>query len=107
MDAELVRGDTGTFSIRPKIKGENVLQDGDTVWFTMRKLPDKTVLIQKQITEFEDGIAVIPILPSDTQTLDIGNYVYDLKLVRGDGNVDTLLPAGNDTAYFTIKRGVK
>ena len=107
MDAEMVRGDTGTFSIRPKIKGENVLQDGDVVWFTLRKLQDRAILLQKQVTEFEDGIAVIPIEPSDTAALEIGNYLYDLKLNRSDGNVDTLLPAGNDTAYFTIKRGVK
>ena len=107
LDAEMVRGNTGTFSIAPKINGEYVLQEGDHIWFTLRKVKDNRILIQKDITTFNDGVAEIVINPSDTENLEIGNYIYDLVMVRGDGSVDSLIPGGKDTAYFSIKRGVK
>lgn len=107
LNAEMVRGDTGTFSVRPKINGEYVLKDGDHLWFTVRKIKDQTILLQKDVTEFENGIAAVIINPSDTASLEIGNYIYDLKMIRGDGTVDSLIPGGRDSAYFSIKRGVK
>ena len=107
LNAEMVRGDTGTFSVRPKINGEYVLKEGDHLWFTVRKIKDKTILLQKDVTEFEDGMAEVIIKPSDTANFEIGNYIYDLKMIREDGTVDSLIPGGRDSAYFSIKRGVK
>lgn len=106
LDAEMVLGDTGTFSLAPKIEGKTFLEDGDHVWFTLRKKVGSSAILQKDVSQFENGIATIPILPSDTQNLDPGNYVYDLKLIRKDGNVDTLIP-NKPSAYFSLKRGVK
>ena len=103
----MVRGNTGTFSVRPKVNGEPVLQDGDHLYFTVRKIKDKTILMQKNISTFEDGRADIIINPSDTENFEIGNYIYDLVMIRSDGTVDSLIPGGRDTAYFSIKRGVK
>jgi hypothetical protein len=103
----MVRGDTGTFSVRPKVNGEYVLKDGDHLWFTVRKIKDKTILLQKDITTFEDGKAEVIINPNDTANFEIGNYIYDLKMIRSDGTVDSLIPGGRDSAYFSIKRGVK
>lgn len=103
----MVRGNTGTFSVRPKINGEYALKEGDHLWFTVRKIKDKTILLQKDITEFEDGKAEIVITPNDTANFEIGNYIYDLVMIRSDGTVDSLIPGGRDTAYFSIKRGVK
>lgn len=103
----MVRGNTGTFSVRPKINGEYALKEGDHLWFTVRKIKDKTILLQKDITEFEDGKAEIVITPSDTENFELGNYIYDLVMIRSDGTVDSLIPGGRDTAYFSIKRGVK
>lgn len=103
----MVRGNTGTFSVRPKINGEYVLKEGDHLWFTVRKIKDKTILLQKDIDTFEDGKAEIVIEPNDTANFEIGNYIYDLVMIRSDGTVDSLMPNGKDTAYFCIKRGVK
>jgi len=103
----MVRGNTGTFTVRPKINGEYVLKDGDHLYFTLRKIKDRRILLQKDITEFEDGKAEVIINPSDTENLEIGNYIYDLVMIRGDGTVDSLIPGGKDTAYFSVKRGVK
>lgn len=105
-----MRGNTGTFSVRPKINGEYVLKDGDTLYFTIRKIkqaPNEDPLFQKTVTTFEDGRADIVITPSDLDTFELGNYIYDLVMVRSDGTVDSLIPGGRDTAYFSIKRGVK
>lgn len=106
LDAEMVIGDTGPFTVIPKIDGNTFLTDGDTVYFTLRKLLDRSVIIEKVITEFEDGACKITIEPSDTANLDEDNYIYDLKLVRGDGTVDSLIP-NRPYAYFQLKRGVK
>lgn len=103
----MVRGDTGAFSVRPMIRGEYVLTDGDHLYFTLRKIKDNRILIQKDITEFDEGRADIVLAPSDTANLEIGNYIYDLKMIRGDGTVDSLIPGSKDTAYLSIKRGVK
>lgn len=103
----MVRGNTGTFSVRPRINGETVLQEGDHLYFTVRKIKDRTILLEKDITDFEDGKAEIIITPEDTDDFEIGNYIYDLVMVRSDGTVDSLIPGGRDTAYFSIKRGVK
>lgn len=107
LDAEMVRGNTGSFSVRPTINGDTVLKEGDHLYFTLRKIKDNRILIQKDITEFEDGRADIILSPSDTTNLEIGNYIYDLVMVRSDGNVDSLIPGSKDTAYFSVKRGVK
>lgn len=106
LDAEMVINDTGTFSFTPKIDGEPFLKDGDTVYFTLRKLIDKSVIMQKAITEFDNGSCEIVINPSDTVNLDEDNYIYDLKLIRSDGTIDSLIP-NRPYAYFSLKRGVK
>lgn len=106
LDAEMVIGDTGTFSFTPKIDKEAFLKTGDTVYFTVRKLLDKSVIMQKVITEFENGKCEVVINPSDTNVLNEDNYIYDLKLVRSDGTVDSLIP-NRPYAYFSLKKGVK
>lgn len=118
LDAEMVLGDTGTFSITPKLDGETYLSDGDIVYFTVKERkkvidPDTGQEVSapaieplsKTITEFIDGTVTIPIEPTDTSSLDNGTYIYDIKVVRGDGTTDTLTPNGQ--AYFTLKKGVR
>jgi len=106
LDAEMVLGDTGTFSITPKLDGSKYLDTGDTVTFTVRERKNKTTYkIRKIVTEFDDGTVTIPILPSDTSSMDAGTYVYDIVIERSDGTVDTITPNGQ--AYFNLKKGVK
>lgn len=111
MDAELVRGDTGDFTACPFFTNgtdrEYLLENGETVYFTLRKLKDKEIIFQKEDSNFVDNTFTIRIAPEDTENLEPGNYLYDLKVVRSDGSVDTLLPNGKESAYFTIKKGVK
>ena len=109
MDIEMIKRDTGPISVRPIVKdtGEYFLTEGATLYFTLRKLQDKSILIQKSTTEFEDGIGSIVLETDDTKDLEEGTYIYDLVMVRADGTRDTLLPEGRDSLYFVIKKGVK
>lgn len=107
LDAEIVKGNTASFSVRPKINGEYALQEGDELWFTLRKVKDNQKLIQKCITNFDEGKADISLSVAETDSLEEGNYIYDLVMVRSDGSVDSLIPEGRDYAYFSVKKGVK
>lgn len=90
----LTRGDSDSIEI--------VMQDedgaqinfttGDTVYFTV-KTDDSTAtkILQKVITSFTDGKAVINIVPSDTSSLQYGAYLYDIQWNRADGTVTTII----------------
>jgi hypothetical protein len=109
MDIEINRRDTGIIPIRPTIKetGDYLLEEGTTLYFTLRKNKDSDILLQKSTTEFEDGWGVITLDSSDTENIEEGTYIYDLVGIRADGTRDTFLPRGRDSLYFVIKRGVK
>lgn len=105
----MIKRDTGPISVRPKVKGTNdyLLEDGATLYFTLRKLKDRQIIMNKSTTEFEDGVGSIILESSDTSDIEIGTYIYDLVVVRADGTRDTLIPQGRSSLYFVIKEGVK
>lgn len=105
LNAEMPRGDTGDFTIKPMLSGSPLLSDGDTVYFTLKTKKDGNIVLQKTITTFEDGKATIPIAPEDTRYLDVGSYIYGIDIIRGDGTKDNVTP--NWRAVFTLKAGVK
>ena len=47
--------------------------------------------MQKIVTEFHDGKALVEILPPDTKTLPIGRYVYDIQITFANGTVKTVV----------------
>lgn len=108
LDAELVRGDTGTFSfyLIDKDTKQNILQDDDVIEFLLRKIVSKEIIINKRITEFPNGIVTIPLSPTETANLEADNYIYKLTLLRADGNVDTLNP-NRPYSNFSVKEGGK
>ena len=109
MDVEIVKRDTGVIPVRPYIKDTNdyILQDGATLYFTLRKTKESDIILRTETTEFEDEWGVINSDPSDTDNVEEGTYIYDLVAIRADGTRDTLLPRGRDSLYFAIKKGVK
>lgn len=108
MKMSLIIGDTGTFAFNVTNAENNFeLGEGDKVIFTIKKTKDSEPLIEKTITEFEDGYCIVPLLPSDTSNLEKATYIYDIKLIREDGNIDTLLPNNKESAPFILKRGVR
>ena len=91
----MIRGDTETIKISCKdAQGVDVpLEDGDTLYFTVKKSTNtEEKILQKIVTEFTDGIALITIFPKDTRELKIGSYYYDIQLNRANGQVKTIIP---------------
>ena len=91
----MTRGDSEAIKVTVKDTLGNVipLVTGDTIYFTVRKnILDPTKVIEKIITEFDDGQALITIRPQDTNNLRFTAYVYDIQLTKENGTVKTIIP---------------
>jgi len=84
---EIDRGTTYTIGVVYKKGGVATSLVGSTVRFTIKTTEydattnDSTALLTKNITDGNaDGEATIIISPSDTATIDKGNYYYDIKV---------------------------
>ena len=92
-DIKMTRGDSKTIRVTLKKEGVQIpLIDGDIIYFTVKTstiTEEKT--LQKIITEFADGTALIEITPADTKNLLFTTYIYDLQLTDAQGNVITLI----------------
>ena len=101
--------DTSAIKIIAKDSGDFVLTldnyllaAGDKVIFTVNDgIEKENPLLQKQITEFVDGSAVI-LLSSKETDLPIGSYYYDIQVNTADGRVDTVI----GPAKFKVIGGV-
>lgn len=91
----MIRGDSESIKVSCKdAQGVDVpLEDGDTLYFTVKKSTNtEEKILQKIVSEFTDGVALITIFPKDTRELKIGNYYYDIQLNRANGQVKTIIP---------------
>lgn len=89
----MTRGDSETITIKVKEGTDYVnLEFGDTIYFTVKintNVAEK--LIQKVITAFDAGVAVIEIEPEDTKNLAPRGYQYDIQWVDKNGRVTTIV----------------
>jgi hypothetical protein len=87
----LTRGDTANIAVSiidPNTKEEYELQAGDLIKFSMKEnIADTTFVLQKTFTN-----KAIKILPADTDSLDFGEYLYDIELTFANGDVNTIIP---------------
>lgn len=92
MNIELTKGDSKSITVILKSNGVKVpLGDGDIIYFSAKQKPSKqTYDIQKTITSFTNGEAIINLLPTDTN-IDTGSYSYDIQLNKASGEVYTIL----------------
>lgn len=91
----MTRGDSEAIKVTVKDTLGNTipLVTGDTIHFTVREnILGKTKIIEKIITDFDDGKALITIDPQDTNNLRFAVYVYDIQLTRENGSVKTIIP---------------
>lgn len=91
----MIRGDTEALTIRVvDAPGAAIpLVAGDTVYLTVkRSVKDKDHVLQKIVTEFNEGIALVEIQPDDTKPLTFRSYVYDVQITFADGTVKTIIP---------------
>lgn len=96
---KMTRGDSETItiscrevSLQSGERSEIPFENGDQIAFTVRKTAvSKEKLIEKIVTEFEEGKAVIEIASEDTAEMKFGSYLYDIQLKRANGTITTLI----------------
>ena len=94
-DISMIRGDSEAIKVSCRNEsGVDVpFAEGDIVYFTVKKSPyTEEKILQKIVTEFTDGVALITIFPEDTRELKPGAYYYDIQLNRANGQVKTIIP---------------
>jgi glyoxylate utilization-related uncharacterized protein len=97
----MTRGDSEAIKVIVKDTLGNIIPliTGDTIYFTVREnILNTTKFIEKIITEFDDGKALININPQDTNNLRFTTYVYDIQLNKENGTVKTII----SPSRFTI-----
>lgn len=80
-------------------------QNGDIVYLTVKRdLLSQNKIIQKVITEFTKGEALINFVPKDTKNLETRSYYYDIQYTKADGFTKTIIPpnASDKTPRFHI-----
>lgn len=91
----MTRGDSESFTVSyTDVSNINIpLVTGDIIYFTVKRSVDAiTIILQKVITVFDNGTAVVKIDHMDTQEVSYGNYFYDIQLTKADGKVTTIIP---------------
>lgn len=91
----MIRGDTETITVSCQdIDGTEILfETGDKIYFTIKENTKTAVkILQKLITTFQDGKAIIEIDPIDTKSLKYQTFVYDVQWVDESGRVTTVVP---------------
>ena len=94
---KMTRGDSEAITVSCE---QQPFVEGDKITITVRKSKkDTTKVMQKDVTEFVEGKALISIEPSDTSSLAFGDYIYDIQITRADGTVKTIIKP----ATFTVE----
>ena len=98
----MIRGDSECIKVscRNESGVDIPLVEGDIVYFTVKRNTNtEEKILQKIVTEFTEGVALITIFPEDTRELKTGIYYYDIQLNRADGTVKTIIPP----SIFAVK----
>lgn len=101
----IIRGDSEVIKVscRDESGVDFHFAEGDIVYFTVKRSTNtEEKILQKIVTEFTEGVALITIFPEDTRELKTGIYYYDIQLNRANGQVKTIIPPSK----FTINAEV-
>lgn len=89
----MTKGDTLDAKIRirqPKTDQLYIPKDTDTIFFGLKKrIDDEFCLVYKQIP---NDTLILHLDPEDTESLDVGNYWYDVQLSTQSGEIHTFIP---------------
>ena len=103
----MLRGDTAaiTVSVTDPAGASVPLEAGDIVYLTLKKSVDtEAKVLQKVVTDFIDGTALIELAPGDTNDIKPGIYMYDIQLTRANGKVYTIVGPSNWTIEGDVTR---
>ena len=94
------RGTTFNITVNYKTNGVATTLVGATLFFTVKSaefdtdLTDASAVLQKTKTTYvstgddaANGVAVITILPTDTQAVTPGTYIYDIRVKNAAGAI--------------------
>ena len=86
----MTRGDSESLTVKKK---DDTWVSGEVITLTVRTDAEGDIVFQKAISEFdENGYAVIPVDPADTESAEFGTYVYDIQYSNAAGTVRTIIP---------------
>lgn len=97
---QVVRKDTGSFTITPKYEDGEIyhLKDGEFVRFIVYTLPEKPILQKESGNQAEDGSVEFYLFSAETD-LPETTYGYRAKLIGRNGEeidrIDTFIGAEN------------
>lgn len=106
----LIRGDTLPLSIDSiSIQGTEekyILTKSDVIYIDIKRHDhDKEAVVRKTLTANDydsEGRLNFIILPSDTENLPCGEYVYDVRLFQDEDNIYTIIPYSKLTILKNI-----
>lgn len=102
----IVRGDSGTLTVRCKGPGGEArpFSAGECVRLAVKggRAAAGGAAAKGRNPDFPEGAAVFSFAPEDTRALPFGNYRYDVRLTDREGNVFTIVPAGDFTVLEAI-----
>ena len=76
-------------------------QEGDQIRFAMKEdVNDEECLIWRNIPI---DTMILELVPGDTKELDYGTYVYDIKLTKANGDVDTFITASKLKLTYEVE----
>lgn len=111
---DIIKGDTYSrqLNITQEYEGVETAVDltGKTVYFTVKQNEDDTdanAIVNKTITSHANptgGVTAIDLTDDETRAINVGTYVYDVKLY--DGATVTTLLIGNVNVLETVRKTV-
>lgn len=90
----MTRGDSESITVTMTDTNDSFVpfEAGDLLYFTVKEtIGTDNIMLQKKVEKFEEGSALIEILPDDTKDWRPFEYIYDVQLSRGDGTVSTII----------------
>jgi hypothetical protein len=105
----MIRGTTHilNISLSDSSNGSYVLPAREVLRFGVKKRPsDRAYLIKKELTSanYENGVYVLILSPSDTEELPFGRYYYDVGLQNGDSYFNVIECSEFDVLYNITER---
>lgn len=86
-----IKGDSfvSELSITDSMGNAYIPDDGDNIVFTLKETSDGAPIVTKTI---QNDTLKLVLNPNDTSELDVGNYIYNIKLTKATGEVYTVIP---------------